>query len=341
MLFWRWRDLRLYSHAAIGFAALALVVVDASVAGVRAGAASPPTPAPSVAAHPHALGVGHGLRAEAVASGGGHIWVLAKRSQRGPVLVEEIDPSSHQTITSIQVSGASSHVFYGAGRVWATGGTQISAVDPLGGRVSTIQLGGGTVRSMAFARSTAYAAVIGRDEVLAITGGKRLRTRTIEEHGGPLAVVAVPRAIEVTNNEMNLVPVILPGADTSFLAALQLGRPVIAAAGRRAAWVRRGRQLVRETLGADNRPARRYVATPGAPLRVVMAGDGGCYVSLTSVPRSRINLAYFSRKALSARHPRPTDVHAGARITDFALDPAGGVDFIDRSGALKRWEPAI
>jgi hypothetical protein len=341
MLFWRWRDLRLHGHVAIGIAVLALLAVDSTVVGARSGEAAPVM---SIGGHPPpARLIGDGFLADAVTSGHGEIWTLrcfAPRPHRR-CEVFEIDPSTGVEISAFLIPRPASNLFYGADRLWATGGGRITAIDPVSHHVATERRAGGTIRSMAFHGSTAYAAVVGRDEVLALTGGKRLRTKVIEEKGDPIAVVALPRAIEVTNRDMNLVPVILPGADTSFLATLQLGRPVIAAGGPHVVWVRRGHLLVRETVTRSSHPARQYVATPGAPLRVVTAGDGGCYVSLASVPRSRVNLAYFSRKALTARHPRPTDVHAGARLTDFALDPAGGVVFIDRSGALKRWEPVV
>ncbi|HEX3900954.1 MAG TPA: hypothetical protein VHW74_17525 [Mycobacteriales bacterium] len=341
MLFWRWRDLRLYSHAAIGFAALALVVVDASVAGVRGNASSSPTPASSVAAHHQVLALGHGLHALAVASGGGRIWVLAQHGRHGSTAVAEIDPTTEQTVTSIQVPGAASHLFYGVGQVWVTGGTQISDVDPHGGHVRTIQLSGGTVSSMAFERSTAYAAVIGRDELLAVTVGKQLRTRTIEEKGGPLTVVAVPRAIEVTNDEMNLVPVIFPGADTSFLATLQLGRPVIASGGARVVWVRRRNLLVRETLRHGvSRPARQYLDVRGRPMQVTNTDDGGCYVTVSTARRSQPSLLYFSPQSLQAPHPKPTAVHRGRPVRSFAVDPAGGVAYVDVAGGLAKWVPS-
>lgn len=341
MLFWRWRDLRLHSHAAIGFAALALVVVDASVAGVRGGDRPPTSVRPSATGfHQPKLYVGHGLQAEAIASGGGRIWVLARRLAAGGDRLEEIDPRTEQTVSSTPVPRSAEHVFYGADRVWLTGRTRITVLDPRTKHVDTIQLSGGTLRSMAFAGSTAYAAVVSRDEVLEIKPGKQLRTKVIEEKGAPLTVVAVPRAIEVANNEMNLVPVILPGADTSFLATLQLGRPVIAAGDGRVVWVRRGHLLVRETLhrGAA-RPARQYVDVHGIPLQVMMASDGGCYVMVRAAGRSQPSLLYFSRHSLRAANPKPSAVHRGRQVRDFAIDPAGGVAYVDAAGHLARWVP--
>jgi hypothetical protein len=343
MLFWRWRDLRLYSHVAIGIAVMALVVVDSTVAGVRGG--DSPSPGPSIGGH-QTVGrlIGRGSYADAVTSGHGEIWSLdCARSPRGAgrrCFVAEIDPTDGTEVTSVQVPAPASSLFYGAGRVWLSGGPRLTAIDPRSGAVTSELLSGGTIRSMAFRGPRAYGAVVGRDEVLEITPGKRLQIKVIEEHGGPLVVTALRNAIEVSNAEMNLVPVIFPGTNTTFLAALQLGRPVVAAAGPQAAWVRRGHQLVRETLGSDDRPARKYVATPGRPLRVLMNSDGGCHVSLASVPRSRVAMAYFSPIALSASHPTPTDVHAGRRVVDFALDPTGGVVYVDHSGTLRRWDPA-
>lgn len=339
MLFWRLRDLRIYSHAAIGIAVLALLGVDATVAGVRSGDAAQVV---SIGGHePHSRPIGRVAYADAVTSGHGVIWTLHCSRHAGRHCEVALgSPPKGVEASVLAVPRPASHLFYGAGRVWIAGGGRISAIDPRTHRIATLRLAGGTVASMAFRGSRAYAAVVGRDEVLAITPGRTLHPKVIAEHGGPRTVIAFPDAIEVANDEMNLVPIIFPRADTSFLAALQLGRPVIAAAGPHAAWVRRGRQLVRETLGPDNRPARKYIATPGRALRVVMAAGGGCYVSLASVRRRGIDLAYFSRKALSARHPTPTDVHVGRRVVDFALNPAGGVVYIDRTGALQRWVPA-
>ncbi len=293
-------------------------------------------------AHPPVGAVaGARLVAQAVTSGHGSIWTLNCRVPRhGRCVVTKVDPRTEVAGPAVKVPRPASRLFYGAGHVWVAGGRRITAVAPATGAVATARLPGGPVDSMAFHGDRAYAAVNGHDQVAEITPGGVLKIRLIEERGGPRAVVGLRDAIEVTNGVMNLVPIIFPGADTTFLAALQLGRPVIGAAGPQAAWVRRGTHLVRETLGSDNRPARRYVATPGPPMRVVMAGDGGCYVSLPPMPRRRENLAYFSRKALEARHPSPTDVHVGRRVLDFALDPAGGVVFIDRRGALQRWVPA-
>ncbi|HVV74597.1 MAG TPA: hypothetical protein VHC43_01065 [Mycobacteriales bacterium] len=345
-LFWRWRDLRVHSHLAIAAGALILLLVDSTVAGVRAG--SPPAAAapPSLASRHEVLSPRRGLRGELVVSGSGWLWLLARDGKHAHSL-EQVDPRTEQIHSSTRVAGPASYLFYGAGRVWVTGGSTIRALDPRSGRLSVLRAAGGTVRSMTFARSKAYAVVAGRDEVLAISPGRRLRAHTIVEHGGPSTAVALSDAIEITNHRANLVPVIFPRADTSFLAALQLGRAVIAAAGPQAAWVRRGHELVRETLsraaGSASRPARHYVDTLGRPEHVVMTADGGCYVSIgrTSGRARRTDVLYFSRSALRSRHPRPSAVHRGPHVRSLALDPAGGVVFTDAVGDLVRWVPTV
>lgn len=336
-LFWRWRDLGVYRHIALGVALAALLAVDVAVAGTRGADSSAAAPSSPVSTKPVRLAPR--MHAVDVASGHGRLWVLTRKGRRGPYAVEELTADRLQQVRSFPVTEAATAVYYGAGRVWVVGKRSITVLDPAGGRTQSRRIEG-TIDSMAFARATAYAVAAGRGEVLTISPGRRLSIHSIEERGGPLALVAVTGAIEVTNQAMNLVPIILGGANTTFLAALQLGRPVIASAGDQAVWVRRGHQLVRETLGSDNRPARKYVATPGSPLQVVMTADGGCYVSLASTSKRRLDLAYFSRRALSARHPTPTDVRAGRRVADFALDPAGGVVLVDASGNLRRWVPA-
>jgi hypothetical protein len=343
-MFWRLRDTGLRSHVVIGVAALALVVVDSVVAGSRGSGEAQAQP--SIGGHQTPVAVGHGSRAKAVASGHGRIWALVEVGRTGRYFVGEIDPRNDEALDTIRVPGPASYVFYGAGHVWVSGRhgstARLSAIDPRTGRVLTLRLrGDGALSSMAFAGPTAYAAVVGRDEVLELTARKRLHAKAIEERGGPLAVVAVPHAIEVTNRDMNLVPIILRGADTTFLAALQLGRPVIAAAEGQAAWVRREDSLVRETLSASGRPARHYVPTHALPLEVVMTPAGGCYVAVATHKgrRPSPDLLYFTRAALSAGHPRPTAVHRGRQINHLALDPTGGVVYTDVTGRLNRWAP--
>ena len=132
MLFWRLRDLRIYSHAAIGIAVLALLGVDATVAGVRSGDAAQVV---SMGGHHASQPVG---RAGAVTGGRGKIWALVALGRGPKYHLRVIDPQTEQVVHSVLLAGRLSHLFYGAGRVWAVGGQRISAVDPVTLRVASL-----------------------------------------------------------------------------------------------------------------------------------------------------------------------------------------------------------
>lgn len=334
-MFWRPRDLGLRSHVAVGIAALALVGVDASVAATRGGGGEAPTfsiadPATSFHLGPH-------LHAEGVASGHRRLWVLV-RHDPDHYRVEDLRPSNLETIRSIPVPSGATGIYFGAGRVWVSSAAAITAIDPASGRSQTHALGS-TVDSMAFVGSTAYAVGTSPDELLAITAGHRLRVRSIEETGDPVAVVALSRAVEVAGRAANLVPVILPGANTSYLAALDLGQPIIGSAGPTAAWVARGRLLVLERLSASGRLARKYFRIPGHARRVLTDPRGGCYVAVGGAARPA--LLYIPRAAIRAELPRAFAIRRGAAIASFALDPVGGVVYTTFAGQLRRWIPPL
>lgn len=349
-MFWRLRDLRVPGTVALGGAALALVVVDSVVAGTRGGspAAPPAPPVPHVSAR---LGMLPGVITESVAAGRGRIWALVDKpsAHRDRFYVYGIDPATNAVRSTVRVPGPASYVFYGARHVWVSGGgdggapnSKISAVDPARLTIATVRLGrDSAVSSIAFHGSTAYAAAAGRDQVLAIKAGKRLRVKRIAERGGPIDVVAVHGAIEVTDGVRNLVPVILRGANTSFLAEVSRLRPVFAAAGRRAVWVRSARRLIRVSVVGGKVGVRTQVPTGSRVFGMVTTPGGGCYVAVASrgAHHPRRNLLYFSPTALRARHPHPTAVHHGRTVNHLALDPAGGVVYADAAGKLRRWIP--
>jgi hypothetical protein len=210
------------------------------------------------------------------------------------------------------------------------------------GDVVSLRLGSNAaVDSIAFHGRTGYAAVAGRDEVLALHAGNRLRVERHQELGGPTGVVAVEGAVQVTNASRNLVPIILRGADTSFLAAVSRVHPVLAAAGKRAVWVRSGHGLIRVSVTRDGVVTRKHVRTIHRVFDVHTTPAGGCYVSVANRRNRRThrNLLYFSSAALRAPHPAPTAIHHGREVNSLALDPAGGVVYVDNTGKLRHWVP--
>jgi hypothetical protein len=351
-MFWRLRD-SLPSHVAIGAALVVLVAVDATVAGTRDASDTPhyvaPTPAPH-AARRHA-GLLPGVTVESVTSGGGRIWALVdKPSARGDrMFVFQLDPTDYRVTATVRVPGPADRVYYGAGRVWVSGGgdggspnVRISAFAPSVGDVVSLRLGSNAaVDSIAFHGRTGYAAVAGRDEVLALHAGRRLRVERRQELGGPTGVVAVEGAVQVTNASRNLVPIILRGADTSFLAEVSRIHPVLAAAGKRAVWVRSGHGLIRVSVTRGGVVTRKHVRTIHRVFEVRAAPGGGCYVSVTNRRnlRTHRNLLYFSPAALRSPHPAPTAIHHGREVNSLALNPAGGVVYVDNMGKLWDWVP--
>ena len=351
-MFWRLRD-SLPSHVAIGAALVALLAVDATVAGTRdAGEdANLAQPLPVVQPAPHA-GLLPGVEVESVASGRGRIWVLVDRPDAGKdrFFVHQLDAANYRVMASVRVPGPASHVYYGAGHVWVSGGgsggapgARITAFVPPTGDLVTRRFGNGAaVDSIAFHGSTAYAAVPGRGEVLALKAGRTLRYQRHEERGGPTGVVAVEGAIQVTNSYRNLVPIILRGADTSFLAEVSRIHPVLASAGRRSVWVRSEHGLIRVSVSRGGNVQRKHVTTIHRVRDLLSTSDHGCFVAVTNHPdrMNHRNLLYFSPAALRSPHPKPTAIHHGHQVTRMALSPAGGVVYVDNRGKLWDWNPA-
>jgi hypothetical protein len=346
-MFWRLRD-SVPSYTAIGFALVALVAVDSTVAGSRTdGSSASAAPAiVQVAQGQSSHGLLPGVRTLGVASGHGEIWALVV--QGSSYAVEEINPTTQRAGASYRMTSPASHIFYGAGRVWLTGANRVSALNPASGHFLTHRLGNGAkVSAMVFHGTTAYAALGGHDELLTLRPGRTFRAKLIAERGGPAAVVALSGAIQPTNRMKNLIPIIFRDANTSFLAEISRLRPVIASAGKRAVWVHSGKGLIRITVPSggtirrgNDIASRQHFATDIRVRQIMMTPGGDSYVSAQNRGgRSHRNLLYFSRAALRAKKPVPTATHRGLAALGLALDPAGGVVYADRTGKLRRWVP--
>src|SRR5262245_23702428 len=154
-MFWRPRDLGLRSHVAVGIAALALVIVDSVVAGTRGGVGAS---SPSIGGRePPLRMIGHAVVADAVTSGHDEIWTLhcflPRRGRRCEVF--ELSPRNGIEVGDFFVPRPATSLFYGAGRLWVTGGRRISAIDPVTHRIATSRLAAGSVGSLAFRGSRA------------------------------------------------------------------------------------------------------------------------------------------------------------------------------------------
>ncbi|HWC36441.1 MAG TPA: hypothetical protein VG650_16665 [Mycobacteriales bacterium] len=336
----------------IGFATVGVLALGAMVIGIRSG--SPATARAFLPPRNSQIQVLPGGVVQSVDSGGRQIWALVDRpsAERDRLYVADVDAVTNRVHSLHRVPGPASMLYYDAGRVWVVGGgdgaapsSRISVLDAVTGHVTTLRLGTRAgIASMAFADSTAYAAVPSRDAVLAVTlSGGQLQARSIHVAGGPTSVVALKGVILPANRDRNLAPIWLEARkDAADVTALSQGVPAIAAAGRDGVWARTGQAIERETLDAGTAPAVVRLRPAYRPFDVVTARDGGCYVSLpnpSDLP-SRADLFYYSASALAGGSPLPTSAHSGNEIKTLAADPVGGVVYVDYTGRLWRWVPA-
>ena len=330
----------------LGYGALAVVVAGLTVVGVRtvpeakAGPMYPP--------FTHHIAMTPGASVSSVASGAGAIWAIVKPASGDLIRLAKIDPRTDNVKSWLDLPMPASQLYFGRGWLWASNGagTRITAINALTGAVSSLHLTTGAVGSIASLGSTAYAVVAHRDEVLALTVDKgEIQTRRIHVAGGPTSIVALRGVVLPSNRSGTLEPIWVQPQQPHHAAfpvgALSSKLPVIAPAGVMSVWARSAGALEREGVGTHRhlfavrlRPAHR-------PIAVVNARDGACYVAIRNFGGpSRANLFYYQSSRIAGGAPLPSQAHVGHQIRSLALDPLGGVVYVDARGQLWRWVPA-
>lgn len=87
------------------------------------------------------------------------------------------------------------------------------------------------------------------------------------------------------------------------------------------------------------------VGVAGRPGQALSDANGGLYVAVVEPGdgwdgHKEIGVYYYSPTALRDGSTPVTDLLPGVQVISMAIDPAGGVDYVDDAGTLNHWDPA-
>lgn len=186
-----------------------------------------------LAEDPHALAAGPlQVRlpgsAEALAVGGGYLWVTSPSDSGGGDAVHLIDLRSRRLVSSIEVGSLPLFVTFGYGAAWVANyrGDSVSVIRPGSAEADTISVRGGPL-GIAAGSGAIWVVTFWSHELVRIDPETRRVLRRVRIGAGPLAVAVGAGAVWVTNRDDKTVSRINPAtnkvARTIRLAAAPYG----------------------------------------------------------------------------------------------------------------------
>jgi YVTN family beta-propeller protein len=153
--------------------------------------------------------------AEALAVGGGYLWVTSPSDSGGRDTVFQIDLRSRKLVSSIPVGALPLFVTFGYGSAWISnyGGNSVSVVRPGSGRPETIAVPRGPL-GIAAGGGAIWVVTFWSRELVRIDPETRRVLRRIPIGAGPLAVAVGAGAVWVTNRDDKTISRIDPVTNT-------------------------------------------------------------------------------------------------------------------------------
>jgi YVTN family beta-propeller protein len=166
--------------------------------------------------------------AEALAVGGGYLWVTSPNDSGGENTVSRIDLRTRRVVSSVRVGDIPAFVAFGYGSAWVANyrGDSLSVIRPGSRRPETVEVTGGPL-GVAAGAGAIWVVAFWSQEMVRVNPETRRVVRRIRVGEGPLAVTVGGGSVWVTNRDSRTISRIDPATNrvtaTIRLAAAPYG----------------------------------------------------------------------------------------------------------------------